>query len=109
MTDTATAASNLLPLQVQEANYKSTGVIYLTAGTGDQQHEIAAIACLDPLEAKAIAERICRAVNAHDALLEAAKNTLDYWQETGFAKCENDCDCVVEEMRAAIARAEPQP
>lgn len=39
-------------------------------------------------------------------LLAALKGTLNYWKSTGFADCEPDCDCIVEAVRAAIAKAE---
>ena len=39
-------------------------------------------------------------------LLAAAKATLEHWEITGFAKCDKDCDCIVEETRAAIAKVE---
>ncbi len=39
-------------------------------------------------------------------LLAAAKATMDYWDSTGFSECEPGCECVVDSMRAAIAKAE---
>lgn len=39
-------------------------------------------------------------------LLNAAKATMEYWDCTGFSECEDGCECIVEEMRAAIAKAE---
>ena len=39
-------------------------------------------------------------------MLQALKKTLDYWDATGFSDCDDDCDCVVQSVQAAIARAE---
>jgi hypothetical protein len=39
-------------------------------------------------------------------LLDAARATLEYWESTGFADCDPDCECIVEATRAAIAKAE---
>jgi hypothetical protein len=41
-------------------------------------------------------------------MLAALRDTLDYWESTGFAECADGCDCIVESVRAAIARAEGQ-
>ena len=46
-----------------------------------------------------------RLIAAAPELLEALKGTLNYWKSTGFAECEPDCDCLVESVRAAIAKA----
>jgi len=45
-------------------------------------------------------------IAAAPELLAALKETLAYWTSTGFADCEPDCDCIVESVRAAIAKAE---
>lgn len=39
-------------------------------------------------------------------LLSVAKETLAYWEITGFAECDPDCNCIVELVRSAIAKAE---
>jgi len=39
-------------------------------------------------------------------MLEALRETLAYWETTGFAECDEGCGCVVEIVRAAIAKAE---
>jgi hypothetical protein len=39
-------------------------------------------------------------------LLAALKETLAYWDSTGFSECDEGCDCIVESVRAAIAKAE---
>ncbi len=61
---------------------------------------------------RATAELIVRAVNAHEALVEAVRATLEYWELAGFAECEPGCECIVQEMQAALAlgtRATPHP
>jgi hypothetical protein len=40
--------------------------------------------------------------------LAALKATYAYWQQTGFADCDPDCDCIVQQVEAAIANAEPE-
>jgi hypothetical protein len=45
-------------------------------------------------------------IAASPELLAALKVTLNYWTSTGFAECEPGCDCIVESVRAAIAKAE---
>lgn len=47
-----------------------------------------------------------RVAAAAPDLLDALKATLTYWETTGFAECEAGCDCIVEYVRAAIAKAE---
>lgn len=47
-----------------------------------------------------------RLMAAGPEMLTALKETLDYWTLTGFADCEEGCDCIVESVRAAIAKAE---
>lgn len=49
-----------------------------------------------------------RLIAAAPDLLDIAKTTLQYWENTGFADCDQGCDCIVEHMRAAIAKAEAQ-
>lgn len=49
---------------------------------------------------------IVRAVNSHEPMLAALKVTLEYWESTGFADCDEGCDCIVDSVRAAIALAE---
>lgn len=44
-------------------------------------------------------------LKASPLLLKALEDTLDYWTTTGFAECEPSCDCIVEDVRAAIAAA----
>ncbi len=53
----------------------------------------------------AIAE-VDRLRSSNAELLDALKVTLNYWTSTGFAECEPDCECIVESVRAAIAKAE---
>jgi hypothetical protein len=43
------------------------------------------------------------------ALRAALKDTLDYWEQTGFADCEPDCNCIVDQVRAALASLDPEP
>ena len=38
-------------------------------------------------------------------LLAVCEATIDYWETTGFAECDAGCDCIVDQMRAAIAKA----
>jgi hypothetical protein len=40
-------------------------------------------------------------------LLAASEATLEYWESdpSGFAECEPGCDCIVDQLRAAIAKA----
>ena len=52
------------------------------------------------------AEANARLMAAAPDLLAACKDTLDYWETTGFADCDEGCDCIVDQMRAAIAKAE---
>jgi len=49
---------------------------------------------------------IVRAANSFDALVAALKDTLDYWDSTGFSDCAEGCNCIVESVRAALAKAE---
>ena len=35
--------------------------------------------------------------------------TLEYWQATGFAECELNCDCIVDQMRAAVSKTQEEP
>jgi hypothetical protein len=39
-------------------------------------------------------------------LLQALKETLAYWDSCGFSDCEPDCECIVQSVQAAIAKAE---
>ena len=39
-------------------------------------------------------------------MLQALREILAYWESTGFASCEPNCDCIVESARAAIRKAE---
>lgn len=65
----------------------------------------ASIKMLDATIDRHLAEKArLKALNTE--LLAALKDTLDYWECTGFANCEPDCDCIVEAVRAAIAHAE---
>ena len=56
----------------------------------------------DPDRQKANARLIASAPE----MLNALKETLAFWTTTRFAECENGCDCVVDVVRAAIAKAE---
>jgi hypothetical protein len=47
-----------------------------------------------------------RLIAAAPDLLAALKETLNYWKSTGFADCEPECDCIVESVRAALAKAD---
>lgn len=47
-----------------------------------------------------------RLIAAAPDLLDVAKATLEYWDCTGFSECEEGCECIVDAMRAAIAKAE---
>ena len=58
------------------------------------------------LVAESIAPQNVSIIAAAPEMLTALKDTLDYWTSTGFAKCTKGCDCVVDEVRAAIAKAE---
>ncbi len=40
------------------------------------------------------------------AMYQALKETLDYWDTTGFSDCDEDCHCVVQTVQHALARAE---
>ena len=51
-------------------------------------------------------EANARLIAAAPDLLQACRDTLTYWESTGFAVCEKDCDCIVDQMRAAILKAE---
>lgn len=42
---------------------------------------------------------------AAPGLLAACEATMTYWEQDGFAACEAGCDCIVDQMRAAISRA----
>ncbi len=46
------------------------------------------------------------ASDAYDVMLQALKETLAYWDSTGFSECDEDCDCIVQSVQAAIAKAE---
>ena len=55
-------------------------------------------------ESEAYARRFAASGN----LLAACKATLEYWESdpSGFAECAPGCDCIVDQVRAAIAGAE---
>jgi hypothetical protein len=48
-----------------------------------------------------------RQMGAAPELLGACEAVLDYWESdpSGFAECEPGCDCIVDQLRAAIAKA----
>lgn len=52
------------------------------------------------------ADSDARLLAGAQALLRAAKETLEYWESTGFAECAEGCDCIVESVRNAITKAE---
>lgn len=64
------------------------------------QNWIHAAGAAEQIEANA------RLIAAAPELLIALKETLDYWDSTGFSTCEPDCDCLVESVRDAIHKAE---
>lgn len=43
---------------------------------------------------------------AAPAMLVALKETMSYWDSCGFSKCDDGCECIVEIVRNAIAKAE---
>ena len=47
-----------------------------------------------------------RLIAAAPDLLQALKETLAYWDSCGFSDCEPDCECIVQSVQAAIAKAE---
>ena len=73
-----------------------TGVFLITAPL---------TSALAPLTPEAV-EANAHLLTAAPLMLKALKDTLDYWTTTGFAECEPGCDCVVEDVKAAIAAAE---
>lgn len=52
-----------------------------------------------------IADANAHLFKAAPLMLQALVSTLDYWESVGFAQCEPGCDCVVEDVKAAIAAA----
>jgi hypothetical protein len=58
------------------------------------------------LVAETVAPRNLPVIAAAPDMLTALKDTLAYWETTGFADRAPDCHCIVEQMRAAIAKAE---
>lgn len=54
--------------------------------------------CMNPDDGRLIA--------AAPDMLKALRDTLTYWTETGFAECDPGCDCIVDAVRAAIAKTE---
>lgn len=57
-------------------------------------------------ESRALMDEIATRLEQRAEMLAALKNTLDYWESIGFAQCDEGCDCIVEDVRAAIAKAE---
>ncbi len=53
----------------------------------------------------AIADANAHLFKAAPQMLLALESTLNYWESVGFATCEPGCDCIVEDVRAAIAAA----
>jgi hypothetical protein len=47
-----------------------------------------------------------RLIAAAPDMADALKATLEYWESTGFAICDEGCHCVVDVVRAALAKAE---
>jgi hypothetical protein len=61
------------------------------------------------LVAESITPSNAQLIAAAPDLLQACRDTMDYWESTGFAECEEGCDCIVDQMRAALAKARGQP
>lgn len=55
------------------------------------------------------AEVNAQLISAAPDLLQACRDTMDYWDSTGFSDCEEGCNCIVDQMRAAIAKATGAP
>ena len=45
-------------------------------------------------------------IAAAPEMLQALKETIGYWDACGFSDCDDGCDCVVQSVQAAIAKAE---
>lgn len=61
---------------------------------------------LATLEGRVPRERVKPLIETAPELLQACKDTMSYWDDTEFSKCAEGCDCIVDSMRAAIAKAE---
>ena len=85
-----------LPWRVKD----SDGYAVIKDGRGE------CVTFIDAGPEMADAEFIVRAVNNHAELLAALKATMAYWTDTGFAECDEGCNCIVDICRAAIAKAD---
>ncbi len=55
------------------------------------------------------AEADAHLIAAAPELLAALKETLAYWDSCGFSDCDEGCECIVQSVQAAIAKAEGKP
>lgn len=80
---------------VAQLGSKRTGVFLITAPL---------TSALEPIPAETV-EANAHLLTASWQMLKALQDTLDYWTTTGFATCDPGCNCIVEDVKAAIAAA----